>query len=298
MASGKRRGTSALAARRYLVRRATLGRWLRHLATLPTLGIREADMLKSLATRYLKRPIKKRNRVAEIGWLLMWDRASLIFDAPHPLFRKDPPPKHAKSASFCPAIVDHESRIYEVSCPFDLQLRCAFENSKFGVSNTDGDMAAVQKDFLARVVHPTPREKWRHPDRPIVQLECPYLFVADEPVYMTQMPPFAFYRDPAPPGILYGGRFPIHIWARKLSWAFEWHDVTKPLILRRGEPWFYVRFETEDPSRAVRLVEATLTPELKRYIESIDGVTNFVRRTFSLFDTAELRRPPSLLVKR
>ena len=28
-----------------------------------------------------------------------------------------------------------------------------------------------------------------------------------------------------------GGRFPVHIWPRPLSWGFEWHDVTKPLVL-------------------------------------------------------------------
>ena len=29
-------------------------------------------------------------------------------------------------------------------------------------------------------------------------------------------------------------------------WAFEWHDTTKDLILRRGEPLFTVRFEGPD----------------------------------------------------
>jgi hypothetical protein len=59
-----------------------------------------------------------------------------------------------------------------------------------------------------------------------------------------------------------------------------------------------VRFETEDPSRPVRLIEAERTPELSAYMEGLAGVTNYVRRTYSLFATARERRPSRLLVRR
>ena len=71
---------------------------------------------------------------------------------------------------------------------------------------------------------------------------------------------------------------------------------SRNLILRRGEPWFYVRFETEDPSRPVRLIEAEMTPQLKEYVGGLNAVTNYVNRTFSLFSTARERRPKRLLV--
>ena len=71
---------------------------------------------------------------------------------------------------------------------------------------------------------------------------------------------------------------------------------SRDLILRRGEPWFYVRFETEDPSRPVRLIEAEMTPQLKEYVGGLNAVTNYVNRTFSLFSTARERRPKRLLV--
>ncbi len=53
-------------------------------------------------------------------------------------------------------------------------------------------------------------------------------------------------------------------------------------------------FETSDPSRPVRLVEAELTPELAEYRRGMSGVTNYVNRTYSLFRTAQERRPPRL----
>lgn len=80
-----------------------------------------------------------------------------------------------------------------------------------------------------------------------------------------------------------------------MMWAFEWFDIKQDLVLRRGEPWFYVRFETENPSRPVRLIEAENTPALKEYIAGLSSVTNYVGRTFSLFSTARERRPKKLL---
>ena len=81
-------------------------------------------------------------------------------------------------------------------------------------------------------------------------------------------------------------------------WAFEWHDLEKDLVLKRGEPLFYVRFEGGDPAAPVRLVEAEKTPELESFMRSIVDVTNFVNQSFQLFKTARERRPKTLLVEK
>jgi hypothetical protein len=107
--------------------------------------------------------------------------------------------------------------------------------------------------------------------------------------------PFMHYsRDPLP-GTIFGGRFPINVWPRPLMWAFEWHDITKPLRIQRGDPLFYCLFETMPQDRGVAMVEAEVTPELKDYMELISGAVNYVNQTFSLFDAAEARRPASLV---
>ena len=67
------------------------------------------------------------------------------------------------------------------------------------------------------------------------------------------------------------------------------------LILRRGEPLFYVQFEASGPDRAIQLVEADRTPELQKYMEQIGGVVNYVNQTFGLFKAAEGLRPKRLL---
>ena len=160
-----------------------------------------------------------------------------------------------------------------------------------------GDQSPVRRRHLNDMIAIVPQKEWRHPKRPIIQIITPYTFLADDPVYMTQLPPFLHYRDPALPGVMIGGRMPIDVWPRVLMWAFEWFDTSKDLILRRGEPWFYTRFELPNPSQRVRLVEAQLTPELKQYFNGLNGVANYVKQTFSLFSIARQRRPKQLLVK-
>jgi hypothetical protein len=95
--------------------------------------------------------------------------------------------------------------------------------------------------------------------------------------------------------VVFGGRFATHIWPRILLWAFEWFDTSKDLVLKRGEPWFYVFLECSNPARQIRLVRASMSPELREYLNSIDGVTNYVNQTFSLYNRAIERRPSRLL---
>ena len=236
------------------------------------------------------------NRVAEVGWLLDTDKASLIWEAPRKLSRPTGRTTHAKGVSFCPAVNDHEARIFEVPCPVDIALRYKPNGDEPGLINLAGDQSTIRAKHLNQMFVIVNRKEWRDPNRPIIQFGTPYVFLADEPVTINQLPPFYHY-NPAPwPGMLIGGRFPIDVWPRGLVWAFEWYDTSKDLILKRGEPWFYASFETLDPNRRIRLVEAEKTPALMEYMDSIKGVTNYVSRTFSLFGTARERRPEKLLV--
>ena len=55
------------------------------------------------------------------------------------------------------------------------------------------------------------------------------------------------------------------------------------------------RNEWRHPERPIRIVETEIKPETQTYIDSISGVTNYVNRTFSLFDRAKKRRPERLV---
>ena len=238
-----------------------------------------------------------RSGPVKVGWLLNEERGGVIYDAPAKVRSAEVNQRHAKSAARCPAILNLESRYVEVTCPFDLHL--AFvrdEHGNPGLRNLLGKRSSVRAKKLASVLNVTNEDEWRYPDRPTIQLSLPYVFVSDDPVYLSQVAPFMHYRADPWPGTIFGGRFPIDIWPRPLMWAFEWHDTEKALKLSRGEPLFYCQFETMPPARPIQLIEAARTPELDSYLAHISGAVNFVNQTFSLFRTAEERRPRTLVV--
>ncbi|MEM8841999.1 MAG: hypothetical protein AAGD47_09515 [Pseudomonadota bacterium] len=234
-----------------------------------------------------------------VGWLLNEEAGGVIYDAPSRVRSAEMNKRHAKSASRCPAVINLESRYFEVKCPFDMELQFVRDKEgKPGLRNVLSDASPVRSKKLGSLLHVTSEVEWRYPDRPTIQLSLPYIFIADEPVYMSQVPPFMHYRTDPWPGTLFGGRFPINIWPRPLMWAFEWHDTSRHLVLSRGEPRFYLLFETVPQERPVQLVEAERTPELEAYIQHISGAVNFVNQTFSLFKAAEERRPRKLVTPR
>jgi hypothetical protein len=237
-----------------------------------------------------------RSRTVTVGWTVRAAKAGLIWAPPEPFTRNDRKAPSAKSVQYCPAAVEFDRRHFVVPCPFDLTLQ--FEqlpNGQLQLKDAAGEGSAVRPTGLRDIVVLHPQSEWRDPARPVIQIIAPYIFVADEPCYVVQTPPYLHYMPTPRPGVQVGGRFPVHVWPRPLSWGFEWHDPKQPLRLRRGEPWFYVHFETENPAARVRLVETEMTPELESYVNSIVDVSNYVNKTFSLFSEAQARRPETLL---
>ncbi|MEZ5648024.1 MAG: hypothetical protein R3E60_03615 [Alphaproteobacteria bacterium] len=243
------------------------------------------------------------SRICEVGWLIDSEKAGFIYGSPRPISRRSAANPHVenpspKGVNYCPAIIDVESKTFEIPCPVDLQLALRKdEKGQLRVANVSGPSSTINRQAAEQMVHLLSPNRWRAPNRPVIQIGAPYRFITDEPVWMTQIPAYNYYRETQFPGLLIGGRFPIDVWPRTLMWAFEWHDPTKVLRLQRGEPWFYVRFETFDPSRPVKLVEAVMTPELREHCKGLDAVTNYVNRTFNLFTEARARRPAKLLTK-
>lgn len=231
-----------------------------------------------------------------VGWCLTEQKGGIIYAPPERVRSADLNRRHAKSASRCPAVINLESRHFLIRCPFDIHVGFARDGQGRPVlRNLAGEASAIRASKLGEKLHLTNEVEWRHPGVPTIQLALPYLFVADEPVWMSQVAPFMHYRPDPLPGTIFGGRFPIDVWPRPLMWAFEWHEPDKPIRLNRGDPLFYVLFETVPPDRGVAMVETEVTPELRDYMDLISGAVNYVNQTFSLFEAAEARRPARLL---
>lgn len=231
-----------------------------------------------------------------VGWFLTQDKGAILYDPPERLMFRQTNKAHAKSASRCPAVIQLESRYFVVKCPFDINVGFGRDDKgKAILINRSGVASSIRANKLGEILTLVNEVEWRYPDRPTVQMVLPYCFIADEVVYLTQLGTFAHYRPDPLPGTIFGGRFPVNVWPRPLMWAFEWHDPTKDLVLKRGEPLFYCQFEGDGPDRPVQVVEAEKTPELMTYLDKIGGVVNYVNQTFGLFKAAEAVRPPRLL---
>lgn len=234
------------------------------------------------------------SRAYTVGWLFNTEKSSIIWDSPKPV-RIESQSSDPRSVGQCPSVLDFDRRHFVINCPIDVHLRLNLTPAGMDVTNVLADKSPIRSEALQRWIVFQPRHEWRHPQRPVVQMLTSYVFVSDDPVYINQLPPILHYPAERKPGIQINGRFPIDVWPRALMWAFEWHDTTKDLILRRGEPLFYVRFEGPDPAAPVRVIEAMKTLELESYMASITGVTEIVGQTYSLFKTARERRPARLL---
>ena len=231
-----------------------------------------------------------------IGWFLTRDKGAVLFDPPERVSFRQTNKAHAKSASRCPAVIQLESRYFMIKSPFDINLGFGRDDKgKAHLINRSGAASTIRANKLNEVMTLVAESEWRYPDRPTVQMGLPYCFIADELVYITQLSAFAHYRKEQMPGTIFGGRFLLNVWPRALMWAFEWHEPTKDLVIKRGEPLFYVQFEAEGPDRPIQMVEADKTPELEKYMEQIGGVVSYVNQTFGLFKAAEALRPKKLL---
>ena len=232
----------------------------------------------------------------QVGWFLTEKKGGIIYDPPERVRSVEMNREHAKSASRCPAVINMESRYFLVRCPFDIHIGFARDDKgKPILRNLAGTQSAIRASKLGDKLHLTSEVEWRTKGVPTIQLSLPYTFIADEPVYASQVSPFMHYnRDPLP-GTIFGGRFPINVWPRPLMWAFEWHEPEKPIKLKRGDPLFYMGFEGPSPDRPITMSEVELTPELQDYMDLISGAVNYVNQTFSLFEAAEARRPETLL---
>ncbi|WP_156437722.1 MULTISPECIES: hypothetical protein [unclassified Sphingomonas] len=261
-----------------------LGNWLRARAVGST---DIANKRKDMAPK----------RAEVVGWVLDTSKAQFLWDDPRRAAETGGSRQHAKSVGNCPAVNDFNSRLWEVATPFDLRLGFARDaGGRPTLIDLDGDQSAVRARLLQQFVAMVAEKEWRHPERPIIQITTPYIFFSDASVWMSQTPPFLSVTAHKWPGVVIGGRLPIHIWPRRMMWAFEWWQTDQELRLVRGEPWFYLWFESNDPSRHIRMTEAEMTQELREHINGAEAVANYVNRTFSLFRIARNRRPKRLLL--
>ena len=224
----------------------------------------------------------------EIGWFLDVDEAGAIYSDPIPMSHLSKKERQSKkSPDHCPAVQLFGRNLFALLAPYDLAIDCHEKADVFEFA-MNVSFSTISPSALRRLLSVRPPAEWRSRSRPVIQLACPYVFVSDEVVTIEQTAPSMHYFTPPWPGTLIPGAFPIRSWLRPLSWAFEWHDLSRPLILRSGQPWSYIRF-FPDRNAMVKLSRIEQTQAISDLQKQVKGVAGYTSKTFDLMSRIEAR---------
>ncbi len=189
----------------------------------------------------------------------------------------------------CPAVQNIARNMWAIMAPFDLELEFEGETLRH---RPNKDPAFSQNNFKtinSQIVFVDPK-LGRFPDKPVFQLDCKYAFASDTPgVQIQQLPPFAHFGNW--PGVIICGAYDIYNWPyRPLIFAFEWHDKTRPLLIKRGDPLFYLQFIAPNGAN-IELVEVADDDRVASLRAETGEVAKFVKNTRSLMELFGRRRP-------
>jgi hypothetical protein len=214
-----------------------------------------------------------------IGWCHSVADGSAVFESPTKVALPKETSALGKGFLSCPAVRDFFVGALQVRAPFSLHLK--FQQSGSGSFSITPvyPRTSIRENRLREFLILEPPMTWRDNNFPVLQIPSPYFFVADEPVEVEQTQPLI-----APSSRfnwrLIPGRFNIYDWQRPLNWAIEWDIRGGDLIIREGEPLYYLRFfdaTTGAALRRVELLQIEMTSELEARVAMTRGVTGLTR---------------------
>lgn len=233
----------------------------------------------------------------DVGYCLTDPSGGFAFEPPRTVFSEREKPLGARAVQNCPAVNSLERQLVEMPSPIGIRLMLEEEDGAPALSVIPTGTFA-EPETIANMIALEPQSRWRHPQRPVLQITLPFFFVTDEACMMAQVPPFLAAPMRRWPGTMVAGRFPVSLWPQTLTWAFEWDRPDQELTLRQGEPLCYFLFEFNHPDKRPRLVEAAMTPELAEYRQGMQGIHHLTPRIEEVWDLARARRPARLMVPR
>ena len=163
----------------------------------------------------------------------------------------------------CPAFIQSLKNTFVVKAPYDITLR--FENGNIIAEGYD------QKFFNQNIF--TKHVKSFSSPPFMLEVMPRYVFVPDSNVSVS-VSILQLILQPHQYGFM-SGEFNITKWVRPVSYTFEVYDITKPIVFKRGDPLFMVKFTPEDGS-VVTLEQAVLTEDITRLIYGCTSIKNFV----------------------
>jgi len=224
----------------------------------------------------------------KIGWCFDREEGVAIYKPPISVSKLITERKNKMGAgvSHCPGTLDFNSRTFTILSPYTFRIRAQKENNQINFFPVYPDTEASE-EVIKNEISFQPRKLWRDERYPILQLSLPYVFFANESVYINQLEPSRFIGEKN--WSLIQGRFDIASWQRPINWAIEWTNINKDIFIKKGDPLCQVVFETSTPKSSLELIKVERNDELQRAIKRTLGVANKMRNTKKIIYDEDFR---------
>ena len=234
----------------------------------------------------------------QIGWYLNVNDGGIAFDPPSRFIPQKDPSKAGKGFLSCPAVRNYFEGIFQICSPFSLRLRYT-EEGKFIRLRPVYPFTSLSESKFSEFITVEPPDTWRNSHTATLQFPSPYTFFSDTPATVEQFHP-SLAASTAMNWRVIPGKFDIYSWQRPLNWGIEWDTNLGDLIIRAGEPQYFVKFsEPKADGCPIELIECEFTKALEERMKLSRGITGIRKGTVPLMKKAgKLRDGQSLIKKR
>jgi hypothetical protein len=167
----------------------------------------------------------------------------------------------------CPAIADYYRNTFLIRSPFDLTINFDRATESVGTDRFDNE-------FFFEYIQPRFGDFGPN-SRSMLTVRAEYLFVADEDCVIESMPCSLMSTPLLQNTLLIPGTFNFHRWPRPVDFSFEIIDDTQPLVFKRGDPLFFVKFTPKNGGN-VQMKRIDITPTLRRVTDSVRSSRDIV----------------------
>jgi hypothetical protein len=165
----------------------------------------------------------------------------------------------------CPAITNYYKNAFIIKAPKDLTITMMRDLNNNPLIRVN-EFTQEQCDTLCLV----------RSDASVTIMPT-YLFYADESVLMESLP-LTVLPSPSVKNIMWiSGVFDIGKWMRPIDCSFLVQDERQPVIIKRGDPLWIVRYTPEDDSKVI-LERVSITPQALSAMRACVGVTKHVNK--------------------
>lgn len=158
-------------------------------------------------------------------------------------------PLHSKT-SLCPALKKNKDW-WVIKAPYTYHLKNSFlENGESSVTLLP--RSSFRNDVFDKIVIIEPKSAWNRKNTPVIQFQLYLTFwTKEKDIEIEAFPAFMSHKLNKQPLVSIYGSYPISDWMRPLNFAFDWVEPDKEILIERGDPLLYVKFNKKLPLKFV-----------------------------------------------